>query len=142
VPFVFTAALFAVWYGTAVAAPTPMPGGANQLNGLQGTLQSTIFNAKMRVRKMQLRPSTPDERSTSAGSTAITFVYLASNGTSARIYHALFEDEARANIALTFAMRHVREQREALGVATATRGFDRLATIRAIVAAHEEDRWP
>jgi hypothetical protein len=141
VPSVFAAAPFAVWYGTAVAAPTPMPGGANQLNGLQGTLQSTMLNGKMRVRKMQQRPSTSDERSTSAGPTAITFVYLASNGTSARIDHAL-EDEARANIALTFAMRHVREQREALGVATATRGFDRLATIRAIVAAHEEDRWP
>jgi hypothetical protein len=36
----------------------------------------------------------------------------------------------------------VEEQREALGEATARRGFDELATIRAIVAAHEEDRWP
>jgi hypothetical protein len=39
-------------------------------------------------------------------------------------------------------MRHVRDQREALGHATAGRGFDELVTIRAIVAAHEEDRWP
>jgi hypothetical protein len=59
----------------------------------------------------------------------------------ARIYHAL-EDQARANDALAFAMRHVREQRDALGTETATRGFDQLATIRAIVAAHEEARWP
>jgi DNA-binding SARP family transcriptional activator len=59
----------------------------------------------------------------------------------ARIYHAL-EDTARAQSALELAVRHVREQREALGQATARRGFDELATIREIVAAHEDDRWP
>ncbi len=59
----------------------------------------------------------------------------------ARIYHAI-EETAHARNALELAVRHVEEQREALGEATARRGFDELATIRAIVAAHEEDRWP
>jgi len=59
----------------------------------------------------------------------------------ARIYHAIGEN-ARAQGTLELAVRHVRDQREALGHATARRGFDELATIRAIVAAHEEDRWP
>jgi hypothetical protein len=91
-PVVYAAALFAVWYGNAVAAPTPMPGGANQLKGLQGTLQSTMFNGKMRVRKMQLRLSTPDEQSSSAGETSITFVYLASNGTTSDRHGAFGAD--------------------------------------------------
>ena len=59
----------------------------------------------------------------------------------ARIYLAL-EERVQAKSALELAVRHVREQREALGEATARRGFDELATIRAIVAAHEDDRWP
>jgi hypothetical protein len=59
----------------------------------------------------------------------------------ARIYHAIGET-AHARSALELAVRNVEEQREALGEATARRGFDELATIRAIVAAHEEDRWP
>jgi DNA-binding SARP family transcriptional activator/tetratricopeptide (TPR) repeat protein len=59
----------------------------------------------------------------------------------ARIYHAIGET-AHARSALELAVRNVEEQREALGEATARRGFDELATIRAIVAAHEEARWP
>jgi hypothetical protein len=65
------------------AAPTPIPGGANQLKGVSGGLTSTLFNGKMRIRKMQLRPATAAEASPAAGQTAVTFVYLVSNGTSA-----------------------------------------------------------
>jgi hypothetical protein len=67
----------------ATAAPTPIPGGANQISGVSGTLSSTLFNGKMRIRKMQLRPSTAAEATASAGSSALTFVFLVSNGTSA-----------------------------------------------------------
>ncbi len=65
------------------AAPTPIPGGANQLNGVSGGLSSTLFNGKMRIRQMQLRPATATEASPAAGQTAVTFVYLVSNGTTA-----------------------------------------------------------
>src|SRR5580698_1003708 len=67
----------------AGAAPTPIPGGANQLKGVSGGLSSTLFNGKMRIRKMQLRAATAAEASPAAGQTAVTFVYLVSNGTSA-----------------------------------------------------------
>jgi hypothetical protein len=65
------------------AAPTPVPGGANQLKGVSGGLSSTLFNGKMRIRKMQLRAATAAEASPGTGQTAVTFVYLVSNGTSA-----------------------------------------------------------
>jgi hypothetical protein len=65
------------------AAPTPIPGGANQLKGVTGGLSSTLFNGKMRIRQMQLRPATATEASPAAGQTAVAFVYLVSNGTSA-----------------------------------------------------------
>jgi hypothetical protein len=64
------------------AAPTPIPGGANQLKGVSGSLASTLFNGKMRIRKMQLRAATAAEASPGAGQTAVTLVYLVSNGTS------------------------------------------------------------
>jgi hypothetical protein len=67
----------------ALAAPTPIPGGANQLAGVSGGLGSTLFNGKMRIRKMQLRASTPAEATPGAGNTALTLVFLVSNGTNA-----------------------------------------------------------
>jgi hypothetical protein len=65
------------------AAPTPIPGGANQLTGVSGGLTSTLFNGKMRIRKMELRPATATEASPNAGQTTVAFVYIVSNGTSA-----------------------------------------------------------
>jgi len=74
-------ALTTIHPATVMAAPTPVPGGANQLAGVSGGLSSTLFNGKMRIRKMQLRPSTTAEVSPGAGSTALTFIFLVSNGT-------------------------------------------------------------
>lgn len=67
----------------AIAAPTPIPGGAAQLAGVSGGLSSTLFNGKLRIRKMQLRASTAAEDTPDAGSSALTFVFLVSNGTNA-----------------------------------------------------------
>jgi len=69
--------------GVIAATATPVPGGANQLAGVSGGLTSTLFNGKMRIRKMQLRASTAAEASPGAGQTALTFVFLVSNGTNA-----------------------------------------------------------
>ncbi|HEX3468430.1 MAG TPA: hypothetical protein VHT05_10160 [Candidatus Elarobacter sp.] len=66
----------------AVAAtPKPMAGGANQLAGVSGGLGSTLFNGRMRIRKMQLRASTAAEATAPAGGSALTFTYIISNGT-------------------------------------------------------------
>jgi hypothetical protein len=67
----------------AVAAtPTPVPGGANQLSGVSGGLGSTLFNGKVRIRHMALRPSTADEYTPSGGQHGLVLTYLVSNGTS------------------------------------------------------------
>jgi len=67
----------------AIAAPTPIPGGAGQLAGVSGGLSSTLFNGKLRIRQMKLRASTAAEDTPDAGSSALTFVFLVSNGTNA-----------------------------------------------------------
>ncbi len=79
-------ALSASLGSTAFAAPTPVPGGANQLTGVSGTLSSTIFNGKLRFRKMLLRPSTPAEATPDPGGMALTLTYIVSNGTAKNIY--------------------------------------------------------
>lgn len=65
----------------AWAAPTPIPGGANQLNGVNGSLNSTLFNGKVRVKQMRLRASTATEYTPADGQRGLVFSYLVSNGT-------------------------------------------------------------
>src|ERR1700730_14760138 len=53
----FAAMLLAFVLGdaaVALAKPTPPPGGANQINGVQGTLQQTVFNGTLRLKSMSL----------------------------------------------------------------------------------------
>jgi hypothetical protein len=66
---------------TAQAA-TPIPGGANQLKGISGGLAATLFNGKVRIRKMTLRAATPAEYTPDSGKTGLMFSFLVSNGTS------------------------------------------------------------
>lgn len=76
-------ALAAVPHG-ALAPPTPIPGGAYQLRGMNGTLTSTLFNGKIRVRKMAFRqPGPNDHMDLQAGQKALIFTCLVSNGTKA-----------------------------------------------------------
>jgi hypothetical protein len=65
------------------AAPTPIPGGANQLKGVSGGLTSTLFNGKVRIRQMALRPSTAAEYTPAGGQRGLVFSWLVSNGTHA-----------------------------------------------------------
>jgi len=65
---------------TAEAA-TPIPGGANQLKGISGGLAATLFNGKVRIRKMALRAATPAEYTPDSGKTGLMFSFLVSNGT-------------------------------------------------------------
>jgi hypothetical protein len=66
--------------GVALAVPTPIPGGANQIKGVTGTLASTIFNGKLRFRKFVLRKSTAAEGTADPGGMALTLTYLVSDG--------------------------------------------------------------
>jgi len=45
----------------AGAAPTPVPGGANQVSALSGSVGQTIFNGALRVNVSAVRAATPDE---------------------------------------------------------------------------------
>lgn len=57
-PLVFAAAA-SVAVGTA--APTPVPGGANQVSAIQGKVGDTIFNGVLRIDVQDVRDATPDD---------------------------------------------------------------------------------
>ncbi len=59
--FVFTAAVPTLFGGLAFAAPTPMPGGSNQLNAVSGKLGTTLFNGTIRLKVLELRDATAGE---------------------------------------------------------------------------------
>ena len=109
--------------GTAVAAtPTPIPGGANQLKGVSGGLSSTLFNGHIRIRQLRLRTSTPDEATPDAGGTALTLLYLVSNGTKA---------ERGGNFSASMADADgITISGHPVGVYTATYGLEPGASVR------------
>jgi hypothetical protein len=89
----FMGLLLAVWAVASVNAlpssaaggeSTPMPGGAYQLKGLNGSMSSTLFNGKIRIKKMSFRTATPKELIPAAGETGIVFSCIVSNGTNER----------------------------------------------------------
>jgi hypothetical protein len=87
--FTLAAALFALSIAASpvvLAAPTPIPGGANQINGVTGTLHATIFNGKLRFRNFVLRKSTAAEATPDAGGMALTLTYLVSDGMTRQAY--------------------------------------------------------
>jgi hypothetical protein len=43
------------------AAPTPVPGGANQVSALSGSVGQTIFNGILRINVSDVRAATPEE---------------------------------------------------------------------------------
>jgi hypothetical protein len=43
----------------AVGAPTPMPGGANQVSGVSGNVGDTLFNGIVRLQIVEVRDATP-----------------------------------------------------------------------------------
>ena len=76
---------FATPSSAAGGTATPMPGGANQLKGLSGTMASTLFNGNIRIKKMSFRAPTPkDDMGLQAGQTGIVFSCIVSNGTNDR----------------------------------------------------------
>lgn len=59
--FSISLGIFAVVSATALATgatPTPVPGGANQVNALSGKIGQTIFNGVLRIDVQEVRPAT------------------------------------------------------------------------------------
>ena len=67
----------------AIAAPTPEPGGANQVSGVSGTFSQVLFNGILRLRGMSLQnPGPADRIQPNAGDArALVFRAIVSNGT-------------------------------------------------------------
>ncbi len=67
----------------ALAAPTPVPGGANQIGGVQGTFSRTLFSGTLRLKSMSLGdPRAGDSmRPNAAADRALVFRAIVSNGT-------------------------------------------------------------
>jgi hypothetical protein len=70
---------------TAVeAAPTPVPGGANQVSAISGTVGQTVFNGVLRINVTEVRAATPDEIAKFLPTPAqkvLSFTVLLRNGT-------------------------------------------------------------
>jgi hypothetical protein len=62
----------------ANAAPTPVPGGANQTAGLTGSLSQTLFNGTLRIKSMSLKDAVPTDH---INPNALVFRSIVSNGT-------------------------------------------------------------
>ena len=70
--------------GAAQSAPTPVPGGANQVKALSGTVGKTIFNGVLRITVVDVRDATADETAAFrpvAGQKVMVFDVRLSNGT-------------------------------------------------------------
>jgi hypothetical protein len=85
--FVAVWALVSVNVSPSAAAgggSTPMPGGAYQLKGLNGSMSSTLFNGKIRIKKMSFRSATRQDLILEPGETGFVFSCIVSNGTNDR----------------------------------------------------------
>jgi hypothetical protein len=72
------------------ATPSPVPGGANQIGGVSGTMTQVLFNGKLRLRGMKFREAVEADREPAlAGGRAIVFAAVVSNGTQ-RATHGYF----------------------------------------------------
>lgn len=67
----------------ANAAPTPVPGGANQTSGVSGSLSQTLFNGTLRIKSMSLKDAVPADHinPNAPGERALVFRTIVSNGT-------------------------------------------------------------
>jgi hypothetical protein len=72
--------------GLAAPKPTPIPGGANQLNALSGKLGQTLWNGVLRFKLVSLRDATsadhPESIAPLPGQKAMVLTAIIRNGTS------------------------------------------------------------
>ncbi len=68
--------------GSATAAPTPVPGGANQVAGVSGNLSQVLFNGTLRIRGMSFKNAVTSDNMhpNAAGERALVLRMIVSNG--------------------------------------------------------------
>ncbi len=68
----------------AIAAPTPVPGGANQVTGVQASYPNTVFNGFVRIKPKYFGPARPQdnisEQPVDANTRVVVFNGIISNG--------------------------------------------------------------
>jgi hypothetical protein len=68
----------------SLAAPTPVPGGANQIAGVSAVFPATVFNGFVRIKPQYFGPARPQdgvtETPSNPGTQVLTFTGILSNG--------------------------------------------------------------
>jgi hypothetical protein len=106
--------------GAVAAAPTPVPGGANQVKALSGTVGQTIFNGVLRINISDVRAATPEEVAKvlpNPGQKVLAFSVLLRNGTPADfidlvVYELADKDDISVNVptaSYTHANLHIQQ---------------------------------
>ncbi len=57
----YVAAFLVLTTGVAQSAPTPLPGGANQVKAVSGTVGQPVWNGALRITLVDVRDATPEE---------------------------------------------------------------------------------
>ncbi len=69
------------------ATTTPLPGGANMIGGVTGTMSQVLFNGKLRLKSMKLREAVEADREpVLPNGRSIVFQAVVSNGTQLRTF--------------------------------------------------------
>jgi hypothetical protein len=83
--FMLTAAAFVLGgasFRSSAATPPPIPGGANQVAGIEGGVSSQLFNGQLRLSRMLVRAPVPADNLTPD---FVLFEAVVSNGTSQQV---------------------------------------------------------
>jgi hypothetical protein len=90
----------------ANAAPTPVPGGANQTSGVSGSMSQTLFNGTLRIKGMSLKDAGPADHinPNAPGERALVFRSIVSNGTKHE-HHGYFDASLADANGITIAGR-------------------------------------
>ncbi len=97
-PLALTALACGLGASSAAAAPTPVPGGANQVSALSGATGQTLFNGIVRLKVVELRDATaadhPEAALPGPDKRVMVMTVLVRNGA-----HANFADLLRYTLA-------------------------------------------
>lgn len=80
-------AILAAGQAVLAAVPTPVPGGADMVGGVTGTMSQVLFNGKLRLKSMKLREAVETDREpVLSNGRSVVFQAVVSNGTQRSIH--------------------------------------------------------